>query len=202
MQHMLFTIELYMVLVYSMEFNKLPFQILFFTILLARYITSELYGGPKHKNNVNDAIRLTDVISDVIETLCIGQDTDRLVYRYRNDTHIFIGFDVIQDNVIFTMEWLMYGNDGELLRDLNLNTGGFDISLSHPVRQSLTVDKILGLANLRQQRLFADFLSECRVPGLTQSCLIEAFVTMATGMKSVKLHKSCVPRWRRLPFDY
>ena len=51
-------------------------------------------------------------LTDVVSRVCLRTDTDRLVYRFQNETHIFIGFDVVKDDVVYTMCWKMTGKDG------------------------------------------------------------------------------------------
>ena len=54
-------------------------------------------------------------IDDVINDVCMPKRTDRLVYRYRNDTHVYVGFDVLSECTVYSMTWrINEGNNGKL----------------------------------------------------------------------------------------
>jgi len=55
---------------------------------------------------------LSEPMSHVLKTMCLRKATDRLVYRHQNQSMIFIGFDDLVDNVMFTMTWTMQGQFG------------------------------------------------------------------------------------------
>ena len=54
-------------------------------------------------------------VADVVEHVCMPHGTDRLVYRYKNNTHVFVGFDDIKHEKLFSVMWEQTpGNPGEL----------------------------------------------------------------------------------------
>jgi len=41
----------------------------------------------------------------ILDGLCMARRTDRLLYRHRNDTHIYIAFDVLKTGTVDVFTW-------------------------------------------------------------------------------------------------
>ena len=41
----------------------------------------------------------------MLDGICMSKRTDRLVYRHRNDTHIYIAFDVLKKGRVLIYSW-------------------------------------------------------------------------------------------------
>ena len=50
-------------------------------------------------------------VSEIYTPECLPNDTDRLVYRYQNDSHIFVGFDNLKKRKLFTISWKISENN-------------------------------------------------------------------------------------------
>ena len=44
-------------------------------------------------------------VDDVYSKHCLPKRTDRLVYRYQNDSHVFVGFDNLENKKVTTIFW-------------------------------------------------------------------------------------------------
>ena len=49
--------------------------------------------------------RTKTTIEEALPAVRLPRNTDRLVYRYQNDSHIFVGFDNVKRRKVFTMLW-------------------------------------------------------------------------------------------------
>lgn len=66
---------------------------------------------------VKKGSQLKGSINDVIRKLCLPEHTDRLVYRFKNQTLIRIDFDVVSENKVYSISWdIKTGNPGKNTR--------------------------------------------------------------------------------------
>ena len=59
--------------------------------------------GQRTKDIVNQLDSVT--LQDLIRKICLPDQFNRLVYRYQNNSHIFIGFDDVEKDTVYTMYW-------------------------------------------------------------------------------------------------
>ena len=47
----------------------------------------------------------------ILDGICMAKRTDRLVYRHRNDTHVYVAFDVLKKGRVVVYWWdIIKGN--------------------------------------------------------------------------------------------
>lgn len=130
----------------------------------------------------------TTLIIDSMDQLCMPIGTDRLVYRYRNGSHIFVGFDVLKENLVYTMSW-KFGTNIERLTAKQ--KGDFTIQPAAASRASLCIDDLLAATNHQQQMQFKRNVHSCPIVDL--ACVIQSLAACANKMKSVTIEKVCSP---------
>ncbi|KAK3611694.1 hypothetical protein CHS0354_034359 [Potamilus streckersoni] len=59
----------------------------------------------------------------LLRGLCMPDKTDRLVYRHRNNTHVFIAFDILKQGKVQMFLWeIIKANNGTFISDMHLKT--------------------------------------------------------------------------------
>ena len=56
----------------------------------------------RKQSNVKNERKTVD---EVYSKHCLPKRTDRLVYRYQNDSHVFVGFDNFENKKVTTIFW-------------------------------------------------------------------------------------------------
>lgn len=129
-------------------------------------------------------------INDVLHEICLPSKSDRLVYRYKNESHIFIGFDDIQNSTVYSMLWEIGKGNSEVLSSDNHN--GFKKIPALDVRKYVTKEDLLAAADQKLQDLFLDNLVMCGQSRITPlACVIQSFAVLARKMGEVTFGKPC-----------
>lgn len=129
-------------------------------------------------------------INEVLHDICLPSDSDRLVYRYKNESHIFIGFDYIQNNTVYSMLWEIGKGNPEALSSDNHNE--FKKISSLEVRKYVTKQDLLAAANQKLQDKFRDNLATCGQSRITSlACVIQSFAVLARKLSEVTFGKPC-----------
>lgn len=128
-------------------------------------------------------------VSEIYTPECLPSDTDRLVYRYQNDSHIFVGFDNLKKRKLFTISWKISENNKEILEKSQTKTYlGIE---SEEFRSLTSVCSILAATNSKHQRAFVKRVKDCQQSVLTMNCLIESFAWSARKMEMVPYKCRC-----------
>lgn len=159
-------------------------------ILVCLLITNTCYMKKHHdKPVISDAVLMKDKISAGI---CLSSGTDRLVYRFKNDTMIFIGFDVLDTSIVYSTSWKLVQ---ETLLDDNNNRkqgGVFDTFPADEIRSWLTTDHLLAATNQKQQDDFERNLLLCSSQStISLTCVIESFAPLARKLQEVDVSRTC-----------
>ncbi|KAH3884403.1 uncharacterized protein LOC127837148 [Dreissena polymorpha] len=87
----------------------------------------------------------------IIDGICLGKRSDRLIYRHRNDTHIFIAFDILKSGTVDVYTWqLVQAKTGTFIYyDVKIATVPA-IDFRKQVRRS----HVIGACGRRHQKLF------------------------------------------------
>ena len=64
-------------------------------------------------------------VDDVISFACLPEKTDRLVYRFENKTHIFVGFDSLKNRELTVLTWEIKDKNAGRWQIFPVNTNSF-----------------------------------------------------------------------------
>ncbi|KAL4223093.1 hypothetical protein ACF0H5_016568 [Mactra antiquata] len=125
-------------------------------------------------------------IADIIDRLCLPPNTDRFVYRFKNDSYIRIDFDVVPDNILYSISWdvkqenpeILYGNNK--LRKFKADE----------IRPNIPAHLLLAATNEGQQRRFLRNLRNCQDSSfISLTCVIQSFSALGRRMQEVSIKK-------------
>ncbi|XP_052802688.1 uncharacterized protein LOC128232926 [Mya arenaria] len=87
----------------------------------------------------------------ILDGLCLPKRTDRLLYRNRNDTHIYIAFDILKKGVVDVYSWkVLKSTKGTFISPEVIE----ETELAIDFRKRVNRDHIVGACGKRHQKTF------------------------------------------------
>ncbi|KAL3856293.1 hypothetical protein ACJMK2_011064 [Sinanodonta woodiana] len=87
-------------------------KILLFVLMMPTVICTIHHERERDRSGIN-----------LLRGLCMPDKTDRLVYRHRNNTHVFIAFDILKQGKVQMFLWdIIKANNGTFISDMYLHT--------------------------------------------------------------------------------
>ncbi|XP_060580895.1 uncharacterized protein LOC132737594 [Ruditapes philippinarum] len=129
-------------------------------------------------------------LQELIKKICLPPQFNRLVYRYQNNSYIFIGFDDVEKETVYSMTWKINKFNQEALVGINRNR--FTVHPAAEIRKEVKYNHLLAAANKNIQDKFQENISMCGQSKITsKACIIQSFSVLARKMKEVTFGEKC-----------
>ncbi|XP_045173497.1 uncharacterized protein LOC123535041 [Mercenaria mercenaria] len=87
----------------------------------------------------------------IIDGLCMNVRTDRLVYRYKNDSYVYIAFDILKTGMVDVFSWTIVSTTkGTFISSKMKKEKVFALDF----RKDVNRDHVIAATNKRHQRRF------------------------------------------------
>ncbi|XP_045171491.2 uncharacterized protein LOC128545835 [Mercenaria mercenaria] len=134
--------------------------------------------------------RVSLSLNDVVHKICLPSGSNILVYRYQNDSHIFIGFDDVKQDRVYSMSWKINEGNPEALTSNSRNR--FKALPASQVRKHVKTEHLLAAADENLQNKFRERITTCSQSRITtRACVIQSFAVLARKMKEVSFGETC-----------
>lgn len=121
---------------------------------------------------------------NIIDGLCMNRRTDRLVYRHKNDTHVYIAFDVLKTGKVHVYTWgIIRADKGTFITPVKEET-----VLALDFRHHVNRNHILGATGRRHYHKFVNRLKRkmkhCkRLTKKKKHCKMSAIMSVLVRLK-------------------
>ncbi|KAK3611693.1 hypothetical protein CHS0354_034358 [Potamilus streckersoni] len=128
-------------------------------------------------------------VSSIISDVCMPRDSDRIVYRSKNATNVYVGFDSVEIGIVHFMQWALEGEN-----ILPRGKGEYDSVQSVNFRDKITQPHILAAAGKDVERGFKQKMVSCwRVPCSIDK-LMNVLAEYSLQMKEISFKPGCLKR--------
>ncbi|KAL3856288.1 hypothetical protein ACJMK2_011062 [Sinanodonta woodiana] len=126
-------------------------------------------------------------VSVIISDVCMPRDTDRIVYRSKNATNVYVGFDYVESGIVHFMQWALQGEN-----ILPRGKAEYDSVKSVNFRDKISEPHILAAAGKDVERGFKQKMVSCGRAPCSIDKLMHVLAEYSLQMKEISFKPGCL----------